>query len=163
VTFDLDDVFDRSLDEHGYTAVLAFGILHLVEDIRSVLKRVNEFLPTGGLLISETPCLGERSFLFRLFIGLAQKVRIAPPIHSLTVLELEAEIAGAGFDIAESEAWDRKNAVHRIVARKRQLRAKGASNGGASRPDDKALQARDKSLGGPSAAERRSVGRPDGD
>lgn len=119
VTFDPVDVFDRSLDAHRYTAVLAFSVLHLVEEIRSVLRRVNELLPTGGLFISQTPCLAESSFLFKLFVGLAQKVRFAPPILSLTVLELEAAIAGAGFDIAESEVWDRKKAVHWIVARKR--------------------------------------------
>ncbi len=88
-------------------------------DIRAVVRRVHELLPTGGLFISETPCLGERGSLFRLLVSLAQKVKIAPPILSLTVAELRAEIAGAGFAITESEPWDRKNAVHRIVARKR--------------------------------------------
>ena len=118
VTFDTADVLDRSLDAHGFTMVLAFSVLHLVDDMRSVLCRVNELLPTGGLLVSQTPCLSESSFLFKLFIGLAHKVNIAPPILSLTALELEAAIAGAGFDIVESEEWDRKKAVHWIVARK---------------------------------------------
>ena len=118
VTLDTADVLDRSLDAHGFTMVLAFSVLHLVDDIRSVLCRVNELLPTGGLLVSQTPCRSKSSFLFKLFIGLAQKVNIAPPILSLTALELEAAIAGAGFDIVESEEWDRKKAVHWIVARK---------------------------------------------
>jgi len=119
VTFDPAGVFDQSLDAHGYTAVLAFSVLHLVEDIRAVLCRVNELLPTGALFVSQTPCLSESSFLFKLFVGLAQKVNIAPPILRLTALELEAAIAAAGFEIAESEVWDRKKAVHWIVARKR--------------------------------------------
>jgi 2-polyprenyl-3-methyl-5-hydroxy-6-metoxy-1,4-benzoquinol methylase len=119
VSFHAVDIFARSLDTHGYTVVLAFSVLHLVEDIRAVVRRVHELLPTGGLFISETPCLGERGSLFRLLVSLAQKVKIAPPILSLTVAELRAEIAGAGFAITESEPWDRKNAVHRIVARKR--------------------------------------------
>jgi len=118
VTFYQIDVFDRSLDEHHYTAVLAFSVLHLVEDIHSVLHRVNELLPIGGVFISETPCMGERSFFFNLFIRLAQKMNIAPPIFSLTVTELKTVLVGAGFDIAESEIWDRKNAVHWIIARK---------------------------------------------
>ena len=118
-TFDSVDLFDRSLDAHGFTAVLAFGFLHLIEDIRSVLRRVNEILPTGGLFVSETLCLEESGFLFKLFVGLARKVKIAPPILSLTVDELEEEIVGAGFDIVESEVWNRKKAVRWIVARKR--------------------------------------------
>ncbi|MDH3216864.1 MAG: class I SAM-dependent methyltransferase, partial [Candidatus Krumholzibacteria bacterium] len=119
VTFASTDAFDRSLDAHGYTRVLAFSFLHLVEDLPAVLGRINRLLPTGGLLISETPCLGERGLLFRLFVGFAQKVKIAPPILSLTVPELEEAVAGANFDITESKEWDFKNAIHWIVAKKR--------------------------------------------
>lgn len=120
VTFARAGVFDRSLDAHRYTAVLAFSVLHLVEDIRSVLRRVYELLPTGGLFISQTPCLSESRFVFKLFVGLAQKVKIAPPMLSVTAQELKAAIVGAGFDIAESEVWDRTRAIHWIVARKQQ-------------------------------------------
>ncbi|MCX6557003.1 MAG: methyltransferase domain-containing protein [Candidatus Aminicenantes bacterium] len=119
VTFAADDVFDRALDGRGFTAVLAFCVLHLVEEIRPVLGRVNELLPAGGLFISQTLCLSESSFLFKWFINVAQKVKIVPLVLSLTALELEAAIADAGFDIAESERWERKKAVHWIVARKR--------------------------------------------
>jgi 2-polyprenyl-3-methyl-5-hydroxy-6-metoxy-1,4-benzoquinol methylase len=119
VTFASTDLFDRSLDAHGYTRVLAFSFLHLVEDLPAVLGRINRLLPTDGLLISETPCLGERGFLFKLFVGFAQKVKIAPPILGLTVPELETAIAGANFDVTESKDWDPKNAIHWIVARKR--------------------------------------------
>jgi len=119
VTFASTDLFDRSLDAHGYTRVLAFSFLHLVGDLPAVLGRINRLLPTDGLLISETPCFGERGLLFKLFVGIAQKVKIAPPILSLTVPELEAAIAGANFDITESKEWDPKNAIHWIVARKR--------------------------------------------
>jgi len=120
VAFDPTDVFDRSLDAHCYTAVLAFSFLHLAEDIHSVLSRVNQLLPTDGLLISQTPCLGERGILFRMFVGFAQKIKVAPPILSLTVPQLEAQITDANFDIAESTEWDPKDAIHWIVARKRQ-------------------------------------------
>ncbi len=85
VTFASTDAFDRSLDAHGYTRVLAFSFLHLVEDLPAVLGRINRLLPTGGLLISETPCLGEKGILFKLFVGFAQKVKIPLPILSLTV------------------------------------------------------------------------------
>ena len=58
VAFDPTDVFDRSLDAHSYTAVLAFNFLHLVDDIPIVLGRANQLLRSGGLLIAQTPCLG---------------------------------------------------------------------------------------------------------
>lgn len=119
LTFDSVEVFDRSLDAHHFTAVLAFNVLHLVEDIRSVLLRINDLLPTGGLLISETPCLGEIGFLFRSVIVLAQRLNLVPRILRLTVPGLEAAIEGAGFEIVKSEAWSRGKAVRWIVARKR--------------------------------------------
>lgn len=120
VTFASTDVFDRSLDLHGYTGVLAFSVFHLVENLRAVLGRVNQLLSRDGLLISETPCFGERGPLFRLLVGFAQKVQIAPPIINLTVAKLETEISEADFDIAESRGWVPKKAIHWIVARKRQ-------------------------------------------
>ncbi len=119
LTFDSVDVFDRSLDARHFTAVLAFNVLHLVGDIRSVLRRINDLLPTNGSLISETPCLGEVGFLFRSVIVLAQRMNLVPRILRLTVPELEAAIEGAGFAIVKSEAWSRGKAVRWIVAKKR--------------------------------------------
>jgi len=119
VTFASIDLFERSLDAHGYTRVLAFSVLHLVDDLPAVLGRVNRLLPTGGLLIAETPCLGERGLLLKLFVVIAQRVKIVPRVLTLTVRELEAAIAGADFDIIESKESDPRNALHWIVARKR--------------------------------------------
>jgi len=119
VTFSPTDLFDRSLEGHGYTVVLAFNVLHLVEDVSAVLGRINRLLPTGALLISQTPCLGERGPLFRWLVGFAQKVKVAPTILNLTIHELERKTVGAGFEIAESMEWDPKNAIHWIVGKKR--------------------------------------------
>lgn len=119
VAFDAVDVFDRSLDARGHTAVLAFGVLHLVEELRPVLCRVHELLPTGGLFVSQTPCFRESRLLFSLLVSLAQRAGLAPPMLRLAAAELEAGIAAAGFEIAESAVWDRDKAVHWIVARKR--------------------------------------------
>lgn len=129
LTFAPVDIFDRSLDAHHFTAVLAFNVLHLVGDIRSVLRRIGDLLPAGGLLISETPCLGEKGFLFRSVIGLARRLNLVPAILRLAIPELEAAIAGAGCDIIKSEAWGRGIAVRWIVARKRRLRSEWGDRG----------------------------------
>ena len=83
-----------------------------------MLARLNDLLPTGGLLISETPCLGERDWLFRSLINLAQKLGLAPTICSLSSGELESLVSCGGFEILESRIWDEKNALQWIVARK---------------------------------------------
>jgi 2-polyprenyl-3-methyl-5-hydroxy-6-metoxy-1,4-benzoquinol methylase len=100
--FDQRDLFDHSLVSQSFSAVIAFSIFHLVGDASKTLARLNDLLPTGGLLISETPCFGG----------------LAPTICSLSSGELESLVSSAGFEILESKIWDEKNALRWIVARK---------------------------------------------
>lgn len=117
--FDQADVDDPDLRSQSYSSVLAFSVLHLVRNAPKTLARVNELLATNGLLISETPCLGDRSGLLRFLVNLAQKLKLAPAIHSFTCSDLESLFSDCGFEIVESRLWDKKNSLQWIVARKR--------------------------------------------
>ena len=119
ITFDHIDAFDQRLSSNSFSAVVAFNVFHLLDDAPKVLARLHDLLEAGGLLISQTPCLGERSWFFRSFIRLLQKLGIAPPILSLTVAELESLVATSDFEISETKIWDEEMAVQWIVARKR--------------------------------------------
>ena len=112
------DAFDQRLVSNSFSAIIAFSIFHLLDDPPRVLARLNDLLAAGGLLISQTPCLGERSWFFRSFVSLVQKLGIAPPILSLTVDELESLVSSSDFEIFETKIWDEKNALQWIVARK---------------------------------------------
>lgn len=116
--FDQRDLFDSSLTSRSFSSVIAFSIFHLVDDVSMVLVRLSELLETDGLLISETPCLSERNWLFRSLISLAQKVGLTPKIWSLSSDELESLVSISGFEILESEVWDEKSALRWIVAKK---------------------------------------------
>ncbi len=116
--FDQADAFDQRLESGSFSAVAAFNVLHLLDDIPRTLTRLADLLEPGGLLISETPCLGERSWLVRSLINLAQKAGLAPPIQSLTFTDLESLLSSNGFEIVESRLWDEEDAVQRVVARK---------------------------------------------
>jgi ubiquinone/menaquinone biosynthesis C-methylase UbiE len=118
INFDQADVFDQRLVNNSFSAIIAFSIFHLVDDIPRVLARLNDLLRPGGLLISETPCLGEKGWIIRSLISLAQKLGLAPTIISLRIAELESLVASGNFEIIENEIWDEKNAVQWIVARK---------------------------------------------
>ncbi len=118
INFDQIDAFDQRLENHSFSAIIAFNIFHLLDDAPMVLTRLNELLAAGGLLITQTPCLGERSWLFRSLISLAQKLGLAPTIRSLTIAELESLVSNSNFEIFENKIWDEKNAVQWIVARK---------------------------------------------
>ncbi len=115
--FEQADAFDQQLGDFSFSAVLALNIFHLVDDIPKVLSRLRDLLPPGGLLISQTPCLGERGWFFRALIGALQKVGVAPVISELKILDLESLVLSSGFDIVETTVWDEKGAIQWIVAR----------------------------------------------
>jgi len=117
-SFDQIGVFDSSLASYSFSAIIAFSIFHLVDDAQKVLAQLNDLMAPEGLLITQTPCLGERGWFFRSLIGLAQTVGVAPYIRSLNITELESLVSSSGFEIIETRNWDEKNAVRWIVSRK---------------------------------------------
>ena len=117
--FNQADAFGPRLAGSSFSAVTAFNIFHLVDDIPGVIARLHDLLESEGLLVSQTPCLGERNWFVRTLLNLAQKLGFAPPIRSLTFAELESLVSSGGFEILESEIWDERDAVQRVVARKR--------------------------------------------
>jgi len=119
IKFNQIEAFDQRLVRDSFSAIIAFNIFHLLDDAPKVLARINDLLPTGGLLISQTPCLGEWSWFIRSLISLAQKFGLAPTIRSLTIAELESLVSSNDFQILETKIWDEKMAVQWIVARKR--------------------------------------------
>ena len=118
IEFNQSDAFDHRLASNSVSAIVAFNIFHLLEDPPRVLARLNDLLATGGLLISQTPCLDERGWFFRSLISLAQKLGLAPTIRNFTIADLESLVSSSNFEILESKMWDEKNAIQWIVARK---------------------------------------------
>ncbi len=107
----------------SFDAVLAFNLLHLTEDPARVVADIHSGLPSGGLFISKTPCIGDRSvglkrFVFRAMIPVMKLIGKAPSkVHFLTHAGMDALITKAGFEIVESGNFP---AISRfVVARKR--------------------------------------------
>lgn len=84
-----------------FDAVLAFNLLHLVEDREAMLKEIIRVLKPGGLFISKTACLSEMNPLFRVAIPLAQIFRKAPYVDFFVAARIEAEIEAAGLPVIE--------------------------------------------------------------
>ncbi len=118
ISFSRIDAFDQRLASHSFSAIMAFNIFHLLDDAPMVLDRLHDLLAPGGLLISETPCLGERNWIIRSLIKFAVTVGVAPMIRDLTVADLESLVSSRNFKILETEIWDEKNGVQWILARK---------------------------------------------
>lgn len=111
-------IFDTSLPAGGYDAVLAFNILHLIEDPSAALSRIHDLLRPGGKLISETPCLEEWGWFRRNLFRLVSRVGFIPNFHFFRAADLEALMSKKGFEIVESSLLDAKDAVQWIIARK---------------------------------------------
>jgi ubiquinone/menaquinone biosynthesis C-methylase UbiE len=94
---------DDAFPEAPFDAVLAFNFLHLVADLPATLRRLRELLKPGGLLISKTVALGGRGFVFKPMLFVMRALGKAPPdVGFFTPKQLEAMMAGAGFEIVET-------------------------------------------------------------
>ena len=64
--------------------ILSLSILHLVENPTQAMDRINQLLKPGGVFISATPCLGEKTFvsiLMNIPIFLLSKMGFFPSIN----------------------------------------------------------------------------------
>jgi SAM-dependent methyltransferase len=122
VSFAKATIFDESLDRESFDVVLAFNILHLLEDAPKALQRMGELLKPGGLLVSVTPCLGEkgtvlvRSVMF--LVSLAGRLGLIPRVWRCTVGELRKSMDAAGLVTIEIEELVHSTSEYFVVARK---------------------------------------------
>ena len=114
---------DDALGDGPYDAVLAFNLLHLLEDAGAAVRRIHGLLKPGGLFISKTVCRPESggSFKFLLMktaLPLLQLVGKAPFVRLMSIDELEEIVASAGFDIVETGNFPASPPSRFIVARR---------------------------------------------
>ena len=115
-------IFEKYKKEK-FNVVLAFNIFHLLEEPKKVIHRINELLKPGGLLISKTPCLGEKktflhSFLFYILLILS-KIGLIPDIRFFNISELENLITNENFQIVKPESLNHNPQDYFIIAKKK--------------------------------------------
>jgi ubiquinone/menaquinone biosynthesis C-methylase UbiE len=101
VTFTVGSASSDLGAEALYDAVLAFNVLHLIDDRAATLAMARRALKPGGLLISKTPCLSEMNPFIQIAVPIAQWLGKAPSVSFFDAAGLETEIVHAGFDIIE--------------------------------------------------------------
>jgi 2-polyprenyl-3-methyl-5-hydroxy-6-metoxy-1,4-benzoquinol methylase len=114
-------IFDESYEKESFNMILAFRILHMLEDLPAVIRRMNDLLKPGGIFISVTTCMGWPWALLRVPLFLLRKTGILPlHVNFLRLSELQGLIAGEGFEIVEYERMDDRVPTYCVVARKPQ-------------------------------------------
>ncbi len=111
-------LFDERYKEGAFSVVLAFNILHYLEDLAEVIQRINTLLKPGGLFISSTACLRERRSFLSILMALLIKAGIVPTTGFYTIADLEGAIAQGNFDLLKTKKISQLPECF-IVARKK--------------------------------------------
>ena len=122
VDFTQATIFDERYKKESFDVILAFNILHLLEDNQQAMQRITELLKPGGLFISTTPCLGEDMTLemklkFSLFLLLI-KTGLFMSIKRFKFSELEDLIVNGNLHIVETEKYYHQLSNYYIVVKK---------------------------------------------
>lgn len=116
-------VFDPAIEAGPYDAVMAFNLLHLLEDTAKALDRVRDLVKPGGLFISKTPCEPETGAplsyrALRFVLPVLQWLGKAPYVKFMKAAELEDAVTAAGFTIIEVGSYPASPPNRYIVARR---------------------------------------------
>ncbi len=122
VDFAQTTIFDARYERESFDVVLAFNILHLLEDHQRVLRRKNELLKPNGLFISVTTCLREKmtfntKLQFSLPLLLVQ-IGLISALKRFRYPELKHLITNGNFQIIETEKLFHGMSFYFIAAKK---------------------------------------------
>ena len=123
VEFVTAELFDNAIEKGPYDAVLAFNLLHLLDDTPAAIRRINGLLKPGGTFISKTVCLPGSGAplkfrLIKMILPLMQLIGKAPYVKFMEIKELEEIISSGGFRIIETGNYPASPPSRYIVARK---------------------------------------------
>ena len=121
LTFAVADADAPAFGQGAFDAVLAFNLLHLVDDLDGALRLAVQALRPGGLLISKTPCIAEMNPLVpHIALPLMRAIGRAPPVLCFKQAGLLAAITRQGLEIVSVERHGTRGKDIRafIVARK---------------------------------------------
>lgn len=121
LNFALADADAPEFAPGAYDAVLAFNLLHLVDDLDQALSVAVQALCPGGLLISKTACIGEMNPLIPyLALPLMRAIGKAPHVLCFKQPQLLAAFARQGLEVLNVERHGTRGKDIRafIVARK---------------------------------------------
>jgi 2-polyprenyl-3-methyl-5-hydroxy-6-metoxy-1,4-benzoquinol methylase len=102
IEFSKITIFDESLKSSSFDVVLAFNILHYLNDKEAFSKRINELIKPGGFFISSTVYKKIRRLLLFSCFDIINKLNIMPKINFYSSSELEDFMLKHNFKIIES-------------------------------------------------------------
>lgn len=110
-------IFDDRLTPNSYDVILAFFVLHLMEDPALIIRKIHELLRPGGILLAVTPCMGNKPLLNGLF-SILGRFGLVPQIKSFKLNELEQLLRRGGFEITENMLLPKTSNQYFMVSKK---------------------------------------------
>ncbi len=112
-------VFDERFAPGSFDVVTAFYVLHLIENTDAVLQRIHALLKPGGLFISETACIGEKSKIMASLLRLLGNLGLVPKLNILSTQQLEQALEKNGFTLIEKTKFsDSLDAEFTLIVKK---------------------------------------------
>jgi hypothetical protein len=99
--------------------VIAFNLLHLLDDVPTTLARVSAQLKPGGVFVSKSAVLGEGAYhLARIPVALMRLFGKAPYVKFMNRATLDRMITDAGLVIEDAHQLLKGSRNRMIIARK---------------------------------------------
>lgn len=123
ISFSQGTIFSIDLEKASFENIIAYGIIHLLEDSKKVIQRIHELLKPGGLFISTTACFKDRMALknrlqFSAYL-LIKKLGIFPlHLNMFRTSDVEKLINSHGFSLVKAEKMFHGMTIDFIVAKK---------------------------------------------
>jgi ubiquinone/menaquinone biosynthesis C-methylase UbiE len=110
VSFSQGTIFNDDLEKASFDKIIAYSIIHLLEDSEKVIQRMHELLKPGGLLISETACFSDRmAFKTRLEFTktrLMERLGMFPlHLNMFKTSDVEQLLKRNNFNIVKAEVY----------------------------------------------------------
>lgn len=118
VHFSQMSITDAALSPGSYNAILAFNVIHLVDDSACLIQRFSELLRPGGVVISVTPCLAGKWWLVTFLLRTLSRFGIVPWVNSLGLKTIEGLLQEADFEIISIERLEHTPPSYFVAARK---------------------------------------------
>jgi len=96
------DLFDPSLAEGSFDAVLAFNVLLYLDNFEEVMARISTLLKPGGMFLSASDCLGEKLTKVGIQKFFRSRTGRMPYVAFFTQKSLAKKIARNGFEVLET-------------------------------------------------------------
>ena len=111
-------IFDGRFKDQQFDAILAFNVLHYIEDMPKLFGRIDTLLKPEGLFLSSTACLREKRSLIGYLVLFLTKIGVMPRMYFYKRSELEDLIINGNFRMIGTEKIS-KLPEYFIVTRKR--------------------------------------------